>query len=203
MFTAVFGSDRLSQERSRISWQLKLLMLLLLLMTLAVAMLLYRYSLRQQRMQRFDAEIAEAARRHGISFSLVKAVIMQESRFDPLATGGAGEIGLMQLMSGAVQDWQRHHRREVAHPGLLYNPRLNVEIGTWYLARALRTWHEYRDAEVLALAQYNAGGSRAKAWAPPDPRENALSRVSFPGTRQYIINVLKYRTMFEQDYHER
>jgi soluble lytic murein transglycosylase len=142
---------------------------------------------------RYDEIIWGAAGRHNISPHLVKAVIKQESDFVAHCVGAAGERGLMQITPGAVKDWERNTGNSCPHPGLLFNPALNIEIGTWYLARALKRWQKYADAEVLALAEYNAGPSRAKAWAPATPEGNALSGVSFPGTRHYISSILDYK----------
>jgi len=146
----------------------------------------------------FDDIVWEKARRHGVSPYLVKAVIKQESGFKPCQVGEAGEVGLMQITAGAVTDWERATGRQCRYRGLLFDPRLNIEIGAWYLARAVRDWETYRDRDVLALAQYNAGPTRARGWAPEDPRENALERVSYPGTKDYIRRVLKYREAFEK-----
>lgn len=150
--------------------------------------------------QTFDPLIREAALRHGISPCLIKAVILKESGFDPGARGDAGEIGLMQVTVGAAEDWVRHHKRSYGARGMLFAPRLNIEVGTWYLAKASRRWRKYRQADVLMLAQYNAGPSNARRWAPEDPREKALERVRFPSTRTYISTVLEYRDEFEKKF---
>lgn len=144
----------------------------------------------------FDSIILETASRHQVSPYLVKAVIKQESNFDPLARGAAGERGLMQIMGGAVKDWEQANDRRVLHSGMLYSPRLNIEIGTWYLGRGLRRWSEYRDVQAIALAEYNAGPSRARRWAPSDPQEEFLPRVEFASTRNYIENVLRYKAEY-------
>ncbi len=103
----------------------------------------------------------------------------------------------MQLMGPAVTDWERATGRRCLHPGLLFSPRLNIEIGTWYLARGLRRWEGYRGQTELALAEYNAGPSRARRWAPEDPNEEFLPRVRFPGTKSYIVKILKYQAEYE------
>ncbi len=145
----------------------------------------------------FDEIIEEAVKRHQVPACLVKAVIRQESSFRPLVRGGAGEIGLMQITEGAILDWERFHGRRCPRRGMFFDPRMNIEVGTWYLARALNKWRDYRDAEVLALAEYNAGRTNALNWAPEDRRENALERIHFPGVREYIEKVMKYRLAFE------
>ena len=141
----------------------------------------------------YDNMISSSARRHALPPGLIKAVIRQESKFRPWAAGHAGEIGLMQITRRAVTDWENHTGRRCEYNGMLRNPRLNIEIGSWYLGRAFDRWLEYRDAEALALAEYNAGRSSALKWAPDDKRESVLPRVSFPSTREYIKSVLEYR----------
>lgn len=139
--------------------------------------------------------IESAARRYGVDSRLIKAVIYQESRFDRKARGRAGEIGLMQLMPGAaVVDWARHHQVDVPVNGLLFDPELNIEIGTWYLARALKRWERYRCRIELALCQYNAGESRANEWKPDDYNDDVIDRIKFESTRSYVLSVMrKYR----------
>jgi soluble lytic murein transglycosylase len=146
----------------------------------------------------FEDLINEAARRHGISACLVKSVIRQETGFRPWQVGKAGEIGLMQLTLPAVRDWETMTGGNCRHPGLLFDPRLNIEVGSWYLSRALRRWGDYRDAEVMALAEYNAGRARALEWAPESVGDPALGRVRFPGTKDYIRNVMRYCENYEQ-----
>jgi soluble lytic murein transglycosylase len=146
---------------------------------------------------RFDDMIREAASRHGIDPALVKAVIRQESSFCPWQVGKAGEIGLMQITGAAVKDWETFTGQRCRYRGMLFDPRLNIEIGTWYLARAVRRWREYEHGDSLALAEYNAGISRARQWAPEDPVGNVMPRVRFPSTRKYISNVIKYRVEYD------
>lgn len=146
---------------------------------------------------RYHAEIAAAAGRHGLDPDLVRALIFQESRFDPRARGGSGEIGLMQVLpSGAAAEWARVLRRPRPSEAELFDIRLNLEIGCWYLARALRRWRDYDAKTILALAQYNAGERRARAWAPADPHDGALKRISVKSTRKYVTKIMKRYRMY-------
>jgi len=147
--------------------------------------------------RRFDALIAEAAQRHAVDPALVKAVIKQESRFDPDVRGKAGEIGLMQVGALAVKDWEVAHGRSVGRLANLFDPRLNIEVGTWYLSRALQQWAHREEQDVVALVQYNAG----RQWALKVAGEReiiVLQDVPIASTRQYISNVRKYRTQYAQ-----
>lgn len=171
--------------------------LLFLFAAAAVFILLQYCSLLKQRRERdenaYDHIILEKAKQHNLSPYLIKAVIKQESGFNPLAVGNAGERGLMQIMDGAVSDWEEGTGRKCLHRGLLFSPRLNIEIGSWYLGRAVNRWREYKDREAMALTEYNAGPSRARDWAPDDKNASFLPRVAFESTRNYIKNVLKYK----------
>ena len=152
---------------------------------------------------RYRRIVNEAAKRHVVPPALVMAIIRQESNFDPHARGKAGEVGLMQITEPAAKDWVRHTGHTIRSKAVLFDPRLNIEIGTWYLARGLQKWRHYRDRKVLALAQYNAGPGNARKWAPEDPRENALDFVRFPGTRKYINSVLSYERLYRQRHSKR
>ena len=99
---------------------------------------------------------------------LVKAVVWRESRFDPQKLGGAGERGLMQVSEIAARDWAQEHRIENFRVEELFDPKTNLEAGTWYLRRAMLHWQEVRDPTPFALAVYNAGASRAQRWAGGD-----------------------------------
>ena len=141
---------------------------------------------------RYREEIAAAAGRHGLDPDLVRALIFKESRFDPRARGGAGEIGLMQVLpSGAAAEWSRVLKRPRLSERELFDVRTNLEVGCWYLARALRRWRDYAAGTELALAQYNAGESRARAWAPSDRRGGVLKRITVKSTRDYVMKVMK------------
>ncbi|NLF94412.1 MAG: lytic transglycosylase domain-containing protein [Oligosphaeraceae bacterium] len=147
------------------------------------------------------APLAEAAAfRHGLNPALVKAVIWRESRWQPLVVGAHGEVGMMQITPGAVADWQRVNRKSAPARAELFQPELNIEIGTWYLAQAGRHWQDYRAKEILQLAEYNAGYGRvSKLWKPPQPdQEVPLEKISFPSTRDYIIQILSKKVDYEK-----
>lgn len=94
---------------------------------------------------RYDSHILDAAAAHGVSDQLVKAVIAQESEFDPLAVSSKGARGLMQLMPPTAR------RFGVADS---FDARQNIFGGVQYLRFLLDMF----SGDVgLALAGYNAG----------------------------------------------
>ena len=144
---------------------------------------------------RFAAEIKEAAAKHGVDSRLVRAVIYEESRFRPGAVGKAGEVGLMQVMPNrAAVDWAKANNVPCPEPGVLFSPRINLEIGCWYLSDGLRRFKDYKSAVELALARYNAGLSRANKWKPADRQGAVIDNITIASTRKYVKNIMeRYR----------
>ena len=152
----------------------------------------------------YDEIILEAAARNGVDPNLVKAVIWRESRFRPYVRGSSGEIGLMQIMPDkAAVDWAKRNGQPVPSRGALFTPRLNIEIGSWYLANAMRRWSRYKDQLVLALCEYNAGITRASAWKPVDRNGDVRSRITISSTLSYVNSILEkyeeYQTTWIKD----
>jgi soluble lytic murein transglycosylase len=140
----------------------------------------------------FSIEIAAAAKRHGLDPQLVRALVFQESRFDPFTRGSDGEYGLMQVLpGGSVTDWARIHRKKIPSGDELTNPELNLEIGCWYLARAVKRYEKYRHKIPLALAMYNAGIRRAEKWKPQNKDGDVISRINIKSTRRYVSQIMK------------
>ena len=136
--------------------------------------------------------IQKTSRKYNVDPQLVRAVIFRESRFNPMARGDAGEVGLMQIMPNmAVVDWARAYKRKVPNTFELYRPDLNIEIGVWFLAKALRRFDGYRGQLELALCQYNAGPTRAGNWKPPDKDGEIMERITIDSTRRYVEVICK------------
>lgn len=117
---------------------------------------------------RYDEMIEEASARHGVRPELVRAVIHQESGFNPRARSVKGAMGLMQLMPGTAADLG------VDNP---WDPAQNIRGGVAYLGSLLR---EFGD-EVLALAAYNAGPGAVNRYGQQVP--------PYRETREYVQRI--------------
>lgn len=147
------------------------------------------------RFQQHDELIRSVAAQYRVDPLLVKAVVWRESRFDPRKYGSAGERGLMQVTERAAGEWAEETKVENFRVEELFDPKVNVQAGTWYLARAIGHWKNQTDPVPFALAEYNAGASRAQRWAGGDEGGLiAASRfrrnIDFPGTRNYVDTIL-------------
>jgi soluble lytic murein transglycosylase len=147
------------------------------------------------RFQQYDRLIRAVAAEHHLDPMLVKAVVWRESRFDPQKYGSARERGLMQVSEKAAHEWARENKIDSFHVERLFDPKTNLEAGAWYLHRAFEHWGNQPDAMPFALAEYNAGASRAQRWgggdgAPAMPARAFLNNINFPGTRKYVDSII-------------
>jgi peptidoglycan lytic transglycosylase len=148
------------------------------------------------RFQQYDRLITAVAVRHHLDPMLVKAVVWRESRFDPQKYGTAGERGLMQVTENAANEWARETKAENFRVEELFDPKTNLEAGSWYLRRALQHWEQQSDPLPFALAEYNAGASRVQRWVDGDAAgaisaKQFLANIDFRGTRNYVDSVME------------
>jgi len=155
------------------------------------------------RFQQHDELIRTVAAQHGLDPMLVKAVVWRESRFDPQKYGSAGERGLMQITEGAASEWVKATRVENFRVEELFDPKVNLQAGIWYLARAMQHWKTQADPTPFALAEYNAGASRAQRWAGGDneillPPDTFRANIDFPGTRKYVDAIMARHEFYQR-----
>lgn len=148
------------------------------------------------RFQQYNKLIISVANEYRLDPPLLKAVVWRESRFEPKKYGTAGERGLMQVREKAADEWVRERKVDNFQADQLFDPRTNLEAGAWYLRRALDHWENQPDPLPFALAEYNAGASRAQRWAGGNDavaisKNDFLSRIDFPATRKYVDSILE------------
>ena len=158
------------------------------------------------RFHQYDHLIRSVAIEHHLDPMLVKAVVWRESRFDPAKHGTAGERGLMQVSEKAANEWARENKIDNFRVEQLFEPKTNLEAGAWYLRRALERWKAQSDPIPFALAEYNAGASRAQRWSGGDtiaaiPAQTFLRNIDFPGTRKYVESIIARYKFYQRRGH--
>jgi soluble lytic murein transglycosylase len=109
----------------------------------------------------------------------------------------AGARGLMQLMPGTARETALDAGMRVATADL-YQPEINITLGSRYLAGLLE---EFNGNRALAAAAYNAGPNRVKQWLRrsadnPVPMDIWIETIPFLETRGYVQNVLAYSVIY-------
>ncbi|MBI5385815.1 MAG: lytic transglycosylase domain-containing protein [Verrucomicrobia bacterium] len=150
-----------------------------------------------------DRPILAASERYGVEPALVKAVVWRESRFDPLAKGRRGEVGLMQIMEGTAHEWAAAEGLKLFYHRQLFDPWRNTQAGAWYLAKLRRRYQHTDNPLPYTLADYNAGRGNVLRWAKGAAATNSVAfieAIGFPGTKQYVRTALarfeRYRKTF-------
>ncbi len=116
----------------------------------------------------YQAEIAAAAREHGVDEAIVRAIIHAESAYNPMALSRVGAQGLMQLMPATAR------RFGVSDA---FNPQQNIQGGVKYLAWLLK---RFNGNLTLAAAGYNAGEGAVDKYNGVPP---------YSETRRYVDRV--------------
>jgi peptidoglycan lytic transglycosylase len=147
------------------------------------------------RFHQYDRLMRTVALEHHLDPMLVKAVVWRESRFDPKKYGTHGERGLMQVSERAANEWARENKVAGFSPDQLFEPKINLEAGAWYLSRAMQHWTHQSDPIPFALAEYNAGASRAQRWSGGNgvaeiSERQFLQKIDFPATRRYVESII-------------
>jgi len=109
----------------------------------------YYYLGNVQKPRPYEKAIHQMARKYNVPEDLIHAVVHTESGYNYRTRGGVGEIGLMQLRPATA--------RLLGYKGTargLYNPAVNLEYGTRYLALAQNLSGGNLCGTVL---KYNAG----------------------------------------------
>lgn len=123
---------------------------------------------------KWDNLINEYANKYGIKQSVLKAVMIQESKGDPNAVSEAGAKGLMQLMPDTAKDLG------VKNP---FDPRESIEAGAKYLSQLKK---RYNNDLVSMLRAYNWGMGNVD-----DLNAGRISKSKIPAeTVKYVDSII-------------
>lgn len=127
--------------------------------------------------EQLDSIIEKYAAKNNLDSAFVKALIKQESGFQPTAKSHCGAMGLMQLMPATASSLGVDNA---------FDAEQNVAGGTKYLKGLL---DRYQGNKSLALAAYNAGSGAVKKYGGIPPYSETQNYV-----KKVLSNYESYKT---------
>jgi soluble lytic murein transglycosylase len=154
---------------------------------------LYRYRFPLARQDR----VREQARDAGIDPAWAYAIIRAESAWKTDAKSAAGAYGLMQVLPGTARVLAKKLGLAYRQPDDLFEPRLNIALGTHYLAQMAS---RYGGAPWLASTAYNAGPIAMDKWLAARGELSAdlfVATMPYHETRDYVARVMAFSVIYD------
>lgn len=146
--------------------------------------------------------VEKYAKENNLDVMLVYAIIKVESNFEPNITSTSGAMGLMQIMENTAYEIAEKKGIELLTKEVIYQPEINIMLGTAYFAQLLKTY----DGNInLSLAAYNAGIGNVNKWIEKGIIQadgSDIENIPFNETNNYVRKILRddriYRKLYEE-----
>lgn len=151
---------------------------------------------------KYEETIRYHAQTYQLDPLLVAAVINVESKFDPRAESQKGAKGLMQLLDDTAVWGAEIIGIADFSPSQAFEPEINIQIGSWYLAKLLT---QYGGNTPTALAAYNGGSGNVSKWLGDKSLSKdgkTLETIPFPETEAYVARVMEQYESYQKLYSE-
>ncbi|HKE47940.1 MAG TPA: lytic transglycosylase domain-containing protein, partial [Rhodanobacteraceae bacterium] len=144
-----------------------------------------------------EARVKREASDAGIDPAWAYAIIRAESAWMTDAHSHADAYGLMQLLPGVAKHMAQSEKLAYNRPSDLFDPTLNVQLGTRYLGRMA---DRFDGNPWLASAAYNAGEAPVGRWI--DARSSLdpdffIETIPYKETREYVARVLAFSVIYD------
>jgi len=149
---------------------------------------------------KYEKEIEYYSNRYELDPFLTLSIIQVETKFDEDKISKKGATGLMQLMPETANWIIKEGKFPSYSTEEILKPKINIELGSWYLAKMYRSFDENI---VTTIAAYNAGPGNVNKWLDSgiwDGSAENLSQIPFGETRHYVQRVLYFYDRYQWIY---
>jgi len=144
----------------------------------------------------FTPAVTKEAKKNNLDPDLVFSLIRQESSFRVEVVSPAGASGLMQIVLPTAREIAKDLRIKTSiDSSALFDPNLNIRLGTVYLNRLNKT---FKGHVPLSLAAYNAGIGKIRKWmaSRPDLGDLESQQTATPESEIWIDELPWTETSF-------
>ena len=177
----------------------KLLGLLIIVVVLIFCVKGYFYAKKTIFPNTYNSYIQEYSKEYGVDPLLVKGIVRTESDFNTNALSNMGAKGLMQITNSTGEWIAGKVGVKDFTPIMLYNPKINIEFGCWYIKNLE---NEFKNKDN-AIAAYNAGRNNVKKWLVNKKYSTngiTLNKIPFKETANYVKRVNLYEKIYSYLY---
>ena len=106
----------------------------------------------------------------------------------------------MQLMESTAVEQAEEVNEEIIVTESLYNPEVNIKIGTKYYSKLIK---KYNNNMLLALAAYNAGIGNVDNWIEQGTiKEDGsdIENIPFKETNNYVRKIVRDYKIYQNLY---
>ena len=152
---------------------------------------------------KYSEYVYSYAKEYEVDPLLIFAIIKAESNFDKDVVSSSQAIGLMQLMDTTAEELARKLDIPFKAKDSLYDPELNIRLGTKYFADLLK---EYKQNTLLALTAYNAGKGNLKRWIDQGTiKEDGsdIENIPYKETNNYVRKIVRDYKIYQKLYQDK
>lgn len=145
--------------------------------------------------------VPEQSRQSGIDPAWAYGILRAESAWASDARSGADARGLMQLLPDTAALVAKRNGLDWSGGESLYDPIVNVTLGTRYLAQLAE---RFNGAPWLASAAYNAGPNKVDQWLDAHGKlapDLFVATMPFKETREYVERVMAFSVIYDWRMH--
>lgn len=148
----------------------------------------------------YNSTIKKYAKQYDLDPYLIASIINVESSYNKEAISPKSARGLMQIGPQTGQWASEEIGIEDYSEDKLFDPEINIMIGSWYLDRLKSEFDDNLDHVLIA---YNAGSGNLKKWLENEEYckdgENLIN-IPFEETRNYLIKVKRNYKIYSTVY---